>query len=103
MKPILFFSCLGVLAACTTEKADSQPTDTAISAEPENQEEPEGPDEPGNPESLVDEAFSDSVFVLNVAESTADWVDFAYLAATPTSAIVNQGAQAAAPAPLQGL
>ena len=94
MKPILFFSCLGVLAACTTEKADSQPTDTAISAEPENQEEPEGPDEPGNPESLVDEAFSDSVFVLNVAESTADWVDFAYLAATPTSAIVNQGSPA---------
>ena len=38
--------------------------------------------------------FSNSVFVLDIQETEADWVDFAYLAATPTSTIVNQGSPA---------
>ncbi len=39
----------------------------------------------------IDAQFSNSVFVLDLSETEADWVDFAYLATTPTSTLVNQG------------
>ena len=42
----------------------------------------------------IDAQFSNSVFVLDISETDADWVDFAYLSSIPTSTMVNQGSPA---------
>ena len=47
--------------------------------------------EKSTPTPQVDTQFNDSVFILNVSETDASWVDFAYLSSIPTSAIVNHG------------
>ena len=46
------------------------------------------------PQPQFDSQFSNAVFILDITETDADWVDFAYLSAIPTSTIVNQGSPA---------
>ena len=46
------------------------------------------------PTPKTDPQYSNSVFVLDIQETEADWVDFAYLSSIPTSTMVNQGSPA---------
>lgn len=47
-----------------------------------------------NPTPQIDTQFGKSVFLLNIPETEASWIDFAFLSAIPTSTIVNQGSPA---------
>ena len=41
------------------------------------------------PTAQINTEFTDSVFILDIAETEEDWLDFAYLSAIPTSTILT--------------